>query len=288
LCYTRPIKEVGGLSRNIIGLVMIMVLTAWLFVRHPSSGAESTKDIAGSENNVVQTSGAVEAGNAVQESPEAITEDGAETPVSVDPEEPAAMHLIDVPIISQLPELYNGCEITSLTMLLSFLQHPVDKLDLAWMLPKDETPAEVDEDGTILVWGDPDQGFVGSIYGDDLGYGVYVKPLAHVLEQVYEPGALDLSGRDFNEIEKTVAEGKPVIIWNIASFEPSDAWVTWKTPEGKQVEATFQEHCVLMVGFDNDYVYVNNPFEEIQAQQVPKGSFIEAWEQMGRKALTFK
>lgn len=282
------------MNRKFAALGCVLSLLIWLIVHNASRGAERPPEPLPGEWKTSKTLPVQTAYESIADPPAEPTSTSGtalepeQAPLGTEDEASDESHFIDVPLISQLPELYNGCEITSLAMLLEYLQHPVDKLDLAEMLPKDETPAQLDEDGTILVWGDPDQGFVGNIYGDDLGYGVNVKPIAYVLEQLYAPGALDLTGRDFSVIEKTIAKGKPVIIWNIASFEQSDAWVTWKTPAGKDVEATFQEHCVLMVGFDDDYVYVNNPFEGIQAQAVAKWSFIEAWEQMGSKALTYK
>lgn len=272
------------MHRKIAAFMGMLVLLAWLFMRYPLNGAEPVNDpqdgvAIAAESPVIRTA---------YEPPSPEPEAKTEAVAAAEDVVPDTLHWIDVPLISQLPELYNGCEITSLAMLLAYLQQPVDKLDLAAMLPKDETSPEFDEDGNISVWGDPDIGFVGDIYGNELGYAVYVKPLAQVLEQVYAPGAQDLTGQDFSEIERAVTDGKPVVIWNIASFEQSDDWTTWKTPEGKEVSATFQEHCVLLIGFDDESVYVNNPFENIQGQKVPKSSFIEAWEQMGRMALTYQ
>ncbi len=196
-------------------------------------------------------------------------------------------NIIDVPALNQFPELYNGCEITSLAMLLNFMQIPVDKMDLIGLLPVDSTPIEKGENSEILVWGDPDAGFVGDITGNTMGYGVHVNPIAKILEALYEPGALNLSGQDFTEIEKIVAAGKPVIVWNTDSFYPANEKITWLSPVGKEISASLNEHCVVIVGFDEQYVYLNNPMDARKGQQVGKQAFIEAWEQMGSQALTY-
>ncbi|MDF2815726.1 MAG: hypothetical protein K0Q81_1926, partial [Paenibacillus sp.] len=154
-------------------------------------------------------------------------------------------------------------------------------------LPVDPTPIEEGENGEIQVWGDPDAGFVGDITGNTVGYGVYVNPIAKILEALYEPGALNLSGQDFTEIEKIVAAGKPVIVWNTDSFYPANEKITWLTPEGKEVSASLNVHCVVIVGIDEQYVYLNNPMDARKGQQVGKQAFIEAWEQMGSQAMTY-
>src|SRR6478672_6280503 len=45
---------------------------------------------------------------------------------------------LHVPAMSQLPELPNGCEATSLAMLLAAAHHPVSKLTLARLEPRDQ------------------------------------------------------------------------------------------------------------------------------------------------------
>lgn len=196
---------------------------------------------------------------------------------------------MNAPILSQLPEFYNGCEVTSLAMLAAYLGLPLTKFDLERLLLKDETPLVRNPEGEIESWGDPATGFVGDIRGDDFGYAVYHQPLAKVLDNVYEPGSLDLTGAaDFAALEREVAQGKPVIVWTTETFAPTDEWVTWRTPSGSEVAATFRIHAVLLTGYDERYVYVNNPLTGQKDQQTEKSAFVAAWEQLGRQALTYK
>lgn len=71
--------------------------------------------------------------------------------------------LLDVPLESQFdsPSLENGCEVTSLSMLLSFYGYETTKNQLAEQL--DYVPV-FNADGTH---GDPNEGFVGDISGGD-------------------------------------------------------------------------------------------------------------------------
>ena len=195
--------------------------------------------------------------------------------------------LIDVPIISQLPELPRGCEVTSLAMLLAHAGVIVDKMELAFKIKKDDTPYE-EKDGKIY-YGHPNNGFIGDMYNrKNPGLGVYHKPIFELAEQ-YMPGRmLDLTGEEFFTIEKHVANGYPV--WVIINTKynrlPDSAFITWHTPEGP-TKITYHEHAAVITGFDANYVYVNDPLTVEKNKKIPKEAFISAWVQMGRQAITY-
>lgn len=197
----------------------------------------------------------------------------------------SAKAFLDVPVIKQLPELYNGCEVTSLSMLLNAAGRPVDKMELADKVRKDPTPYQGTSLKQISQWGDPLEGFVGDIKGKRKGYGVYHKPLYDLLKGYIPDKAVDLTGRDFSALEWVIDQGSPVVVWTTVSFQPTDQWVTWKKEE-RTIKATFQEHAVLMVGFDEQYVYLNDPLTGAKGLKVPKQSFMESWKQMGSQAIT--
>jgi uncharacterized protein YvpB len=177
---------------------------------------------------------------------------------------------LDAPIISQLPEFINGCEVTSLAMLTAFVGLPYSKEDLEELLPNDVTKPLFGERKNIISWGDPQTGFVGDIRGKQIGYSIYNKPLEKLLNEVHQPGGLNLSESDFQEIEKVITQGKPIIVWTTDDFQPTEQWVSWKTPSGDTFKGTFNVHTVLLTGFDEQYVYVNNPLTGEKDQQVEK------------------
>ena len=88
--------------------------------------------------------------------------------------------LLDVPLENQLeePALENGCEVTSLSMLLSYYGYQTSKNQLAKQL--NYVPV-FNADGTH---GDPNEGFVGDITGGDWAMGVYVPPIASLAQQI--------------------------------------------------------------------------------------------------------
>ena len=57
----------------------------------------------------------------------------------------------------------------------------------------------------------------------------------------------------------------------------------WQTPTG-EVNVSYNEHSVVVVGYDDNYFYVNDPYG-IKNQPVDKSSFIASWEQFGSQAI---
>ncbi|MED4228045.1 C39 family peptidase [Neobacillus cucumis] len=191
---------------------------------------------------------------------------------------------LNVPLISQLPELKNGCEVTSLSMLLLYKGVNVTKMTLASQVKKDPTPYRVS--GGTIYWGNPNTGFVGDITGRSIGYSVYHGPVYQLANRY--TNSIDLTGNSFDVILKQLDQGKPVWVITTSTFAtvPSSQWQTIQTPTGP-LRMTFHEHSVLLTGYDQNYVYFNDPLANIKNRRVPRTSFINGWEQFGRQAITY-
>lgn len=195
--------------------------------------------------------------------------------------------LLDVPIIAQKPELDNGCEVTSLAMLLQYAGVDVDKMALAEEIRKDDTPVVYDEAGSIQSWGNPEKGFVGDITGNQIGFGVYTGPVLELLNQYLSGRGKDLSGQPFEALLEKIDEGKPVIVWVTSEFEVPEEFTEWESGSGT-IKITFDEHAVLLVGYDDTFCYINNPYNGKKNQQVNKENFTEVWDSMGSMAISYK
>jgi uncharacterized protein YvpB len=208
------------------------------------------------------------------------------SPAASDVFAPIGSVLLSVPTQSQLPDLPNGCEVTSLSMLLTAGGIPVDKDVLAREQATDPTPPVFSgppgDFYSISRWGNPNRAFVGNVEG--YGYGIYHAPLARLLNSKTNGHALDLTGRPFSEILARLRLGTPIVVGTTSTFAPPTRWVTWTTPEGP-VRATQLEHAVLLVGYTRERLVVNNPLTG-RREQVSPAPFIAAWQQMGRQALT--
>ncbi|CAG7604471.1 hypothetical protein PAESOLCIP111_00702 [Paenibacillus solanacearum] len=197
--------------------------------------------------------------------------------------EPPKKAMLEAPLIYQKPELPSGCELTSLAMLLQYYGVKKSKMELVPEMKKDTTPIRYNKDGSIAYWGNPNTGFVGEITGSAKGFGIYHTALIDLLQK-YVSSAVDLTREPFSKLERQVSEGFPVVAWTTIDYKVPEKWVTWDTDLGP-IRTTFMEHAVLLVGYDEQYVYVNDPLTG--KRKIEKSQFIATWEAMGKQALSY-
>ncbi|XJZ27866.1 C39 family peptidase [Bacillota bacterium Lsc_1132] len=187
--------------------------------------------------------------------------------------------ILDVPLFNQLsaPRLYNGCEVTSLAMLLNYYGYKVTKNELA----EDIKRVPLNLPGNKK--GNPNIGFVGDME-DGPGLGVYNGPIFDLTKQYAGDKAVNLTGSSFDDLLKMVNREAPVWIITTTSFAPVSVFEKWNTPQGT-IEITFSEHSVVITGYDDDSIYINDPYG-YKNRKVDRDNFIKAWEQMGRQAVT--
>ncbi|MCQ2011497.1 C39 family peptidase [Sporolactobacillus sp. STSJ-5] len=191
---------------------------------------------------------------------------------------------LSAPYVSQKPELPNGCEVTSLTMLLQSAGVKINKMQLAEQIKK--VPFQ-----SGALKGNPNEGFVGNMYHGSRanpGFAVYHGPVADLARRYLGERVIDMTGKPWSAIEKQMASGKPV--WTITSINfqpiPESAWQNWPTKQGT-IRITFKEHSVLLTGFDKNYVYFNDPLAGKPGTKSSKQAFIKAWHQFGNQAISY-
>lgn len=188
---------------------------------------------------------------------------------------------IDVPLVLQYPELPRGCEVTSLAMILQFSGYDVSKMQLASEI--DREPFE--QNG---LKGDMHKGFVGAMDTlDENGLGVYVEPIIS-LAKSYAPKwkVKNLTNESPDALYKALSNGYPVWVITNARFKEltEDHFKTWETEQGT-MKVTYRQHSVVMTGYDQDYVYVNDPMKSTKNVAINRADFEAAWEQMGSQAM---
>lgn len=191
---------------------------------------------------------------------------------------------IGAPFIRQNPELPRGCEVTSLAMMLQHAGVHVDKMTLAKQVNK--VPYETGEG----YKGNPYSGFVGDMYDfSKPGFGVYHGPIVQLANTYLPDRILDLTGGDFHYILSMLDRGIPVWVITNSTFAalPDDQFESWETGKNESFPLTFEEHSVLLTGYDKSDLYLHDPLYHKPHRKVKQAAFIQSWEQMGRQAITY-
>jgi uncharacterized protein YvpB len=185
---------------------------------------------------------------------------------------------LDVPLINQLdePHLKNGCEVTSLAMILNYAGIKVTKNTLANEVRK--VPIK-DANNTK---GNPNYGFVGDM-ANGPGYFVYNGPIFELAQKYARKKAVNLTNSPFEDLLKKVNMGYPVWVISTLNFSSNVAFQKWDTVQGP-IYITTSEHSAVITGFDNNYIYVNDPYG-YKNRKVDRKTFINAWEEMGSQAI---
>lgn len=191
--------------------------------------------------------------------------------------------LLDVPYISQ-QDYPTGCESISAVMLLRYwgVDISVDEF-IDGYLECGETRWE----NSQLIGPSPYDKFVGNPR-ESSGYGCY----APVIEKAYRNLLTNhqiqtLSGGDLEEVAIRYLDREiPVLIWATIDLEnayPTDEWIN--EANGSTVQWLANEHCMVLVGYDNDMYYCNDPYNDNGVQGYPRTLLEDRFRQMGRQAL---
>lgn len=225
----------------------------------------------------------------IMESPEPIQEMAVQNPIQKKEQQQQRKTnvLMNVPLIRQNPELKYGCEVTSLAMMLKYAGAETNKMKLYTEIQKDADPLKRSSSGDILNWGNPAEGFVGDMTGKSAGYAVFDKPMVDLINR-YLPGrAINLTGKDFENVLDHVSSGYPVVVWTTGDYRRPDRWESW-THGNEVIKTPLDLHVVVLVGFNETTVYLNDPLSGRKQVPVNKKRFIETWKVMQSRAVSYR
>ena len=172
------------------------------------------------------------------------------------------MKLIQVPYFDQAGEgAFTGCESVSAVMLLHYLGYPVsiDEFVRNYLDRED-----FEERDGVLYGPDPWKVFAGDPY-DREAMGCYVpvirNSLMRVLGDRYE--VIDETGRPLSYlIENYIDRDMPVILWATIDMKDIIIGPEWKLKDsGETFVWRSNEHCMLLVGYDEDNYIFNDPWQ---------------------------
>ncbi len=206
-----------------------------------------------------------------------------------EPELPEAFTL-GVENILQHPELRNGCEATSLAIVLGWLGHPADKADLAYnYIPREDFRWENDRytggDPELVYPGDPatTEGyycFPGAVV---TGANRYLRQQASVLR------ARNITGADEKALLEHLVQGWPVMLWVTTDGQPpTAAWNAAWTLSGTDEHYVpyINLHVLVLQGYDAENFYLCDPLGAREA--VPRAELMAVYEAMGSRAVVVR
>ena len=183
------------------------------------------------------------------------------------------MICLDVPYIDQSVRYPTGCESVSAVMLLQFLgiEITVDEF-----IEKYLEKRAFEEKNGVLYGPDPRKYFCGSPY-DESSFGCYAPVIVRALEHVFAEHGFhgkvkDETGASAAELaEKYINNGMPVIFWACINMREPVIGPSWRLADsGEEFTWISNEHCMLMVGFDEEGYYFNDPYDNNGVIRYPK------------------
>ena len=171
--------------------------------------------------------------------------------------------IINVPYINQNAIGFpNGCESVSAVMVLQYLGERIDtETFVSKYLPTGDAPS-------YGVGADPEKVYVGNPrLTNGQGWGCYAPVVVKAVEN-YAPKtklyAANVSGRSLSQLcAEYIDSGIPVILWATVGMTGSVSYSYWATPEGKSITYNNSLHCLILVGYDKEYYYFNDPLRKI-------------------------
>ena len=156
----------------------------------------------------------------------------------------------DAEVISQLPELPTGCEITAVTMMLRYAGCNVNKIQLANEMPRSSNG---------------DYGFVGNPFSYS-GWWIFPTGIAPVVQ--HHVGHADImTGASLQSIKNHLINGHLVVVW-VANVNG------------------FVNHALALTGFDSNNLFYNNPWTG-RKESMSIGSFYQHWNADRQRAISY-
>lgn len=197
------------------------------------------------------------------------------------------MKLINAPYIDQSIKYPTGCESVSAVMLLQYLGYDIAVDDFIGNLPK----AEFQTVNGVLHGPDPRTAFAGSPY-DKTSYGCYAPVIAKALQKIVEPeySVCDETGASIPLLlEKYIDRDMPVVLWACIDMKAPVIGPSWRiSSTGKLFTWLSNEHCMLLVGYDDTHYYFNDPHENHGLTPYPRELTQQRHLAQGAQAVSVK
>ncbi len=206
--------------------------------------------------------------------------------------------IIRVPYINQ-DDIVFGCEAVSATMVLQLLGYAISAKDFTdkYLERRDWY---IDADG---VWHgpDPNAAFPGDPYKDsgvNCGFGIFANGLAKSMNKILNPlkhKAIVKTGLSLVDlIENYIDKDIPVLVWatmGMSQSSPGRTWIIDYVDEnspykiGDKYTWMRSEHCLVLVGHDDENYYFNDPYKNHGLIAYNKALVEQRFLEMGKQSV---
>ena len=156
----------------------------------------------------------------------------------------------DAEVISQLPELPTGCEITAVTMMLRYAGYDVNKVQLANIMPRSNNG---------------DYGFVGNPFSPS-GWWIFPTGIEPVVDRFVGHHEI-MTGASMQRIQDKLKQGHLVVAW-VANVNG------------------FVNHALALTGYDAGRLFYNNPWTG-RKESMTYGEFYQHWNADRQRAISY-
>ncbi|WP_298482642.1 C39 family peptidase [uncultured Ruminococcus sp.] len=195
--------------------------------------------------------------------------------------------VLSTPYLSQ-SGFPTGCESASAVMLLRDAGYSISigtfidtALDIGYLY----------YEGGILYGPDPNKAFIGDPRSSH-GYGCYAPVITNALNRVLTGGdvAKNITGTSMSRLlTDYIDNGTPVAIWATINMMVPDNGTQWIVPEtGGLFTWKRHEHCLVLVGYDNNYYYMNDPYNSNGLKAYSRAVVDARYAAMGYQAVVIE
>lgn len=171
-------------------------------------------------------------------------------------------------------------------MLVNYFGHRTSADEIARRTPK----SALLRDGNNVYGMSPNQAFIGDPHLKD-GLGCYAPVVTAVVDSYFWDGgkkkAVNLTGTNLKTLAQNyIAKDSPVLIWATEDMKEPGRGQSWILADTNQ---PFQwisgEHCLLMVGYDPDKYYFDDPSDPTKIKSYDKSLVMQRYLALGKQAV---
>ena len=201
--------------------------------------------------------------------------------------------IIDAPYIYQFPDYPNGCESVSAVMALQYLGIDISPDEfIGNYLDMGAAPqvGGIGPDPNLVFCGDP------RLWS---GWGCYAPVICNALNKFISPKQYDVIMPHRMPLgslcRKYIDNGIPVMVWATVGMTDSSAadyFAHWTTPDGTPIAYNRMLHCLLLVGYDENNYFFNDPMHISEngtsCTGYSRASVEKAYDILGRQSIVIE